>query len=93
MNACTGVLKAHCVATTTSMQGHNRDIGLSLGERLWRHGTHEDVCRQWYPTKAEVQRGLRDDSVFNNTERIHQSLNDMTLGEVYGKRVAAEPGL
>ncbi|MEO7862833.1 MAG: hypothetical protein ABIU05_20820, partial [Nitrospirales bacterium] len=48
-----------------------------VGERLWRHGTHEGVCRKWYATKAEVQRGLRDDSVFNNTERIHQSLNDM----------------
>ena len=56
-----------------------------VGERLWRHVTHEDVSRKWYATKAEVQRGLKDDSVFDNTERIHQSLNDLTPDEVYKK--------
>lgn len=79
--AFTGVLKAHGIAI--SMDGRGRALENSFVERLWRSVKYEDVYLRGYPTLSELQRGLTDYCVLYNTERRHQSLDDMTPDEVY----------
>jgi putative transposase len=79
--AFTGVLKAHGIAI--SMDGRGRALDNIFVERLWRSVKYEDVYLRGYTTMSELQLGLTDYFAFYNTERRHQSLNDVTPDEVY----------
>ena len=52
-------------------------------ERIWRSVKYEDIYLRGYATVPELRVGLTDDFVSYNTERRHQSLNDVTPDEVY----------
>ena len=78
--AFTGVLAAHGIAI--SMDGRGRALDNIFVERLWRSVTYEDVDLRGYATVPELRVELADYLRFYNTERLHQSLNDVTPDEV-----------
>ena len=78
--AFTGVLAAHGIAI--SMDGRGRPLDNIFVERLWRSVTYEDVDLRGYATVPELRVELADYLRFYNTERLHQSLNDVTPDEV-----------
>lgn len=80
-DAFTGVLKAHGIAI--SMDGRGRALDNIFVERLWRSVKYEDVYLRGYATLPELLAGLTEYFVCYNTERLHQSLNDVTPDEVY----------
>jgi putative transposase len=52
-------------------------------ERLWRSVKYEEVYLHDYATVTEARLGLKQYSLFYNTERQHQSLDYRTPQEVY----------
>lgn len=79
--AFTGLLKAHEVKI--SMDGRGRAFDNIFVERLWRSVKYEDVYIRGYATLGELTVGLADYFQFYNTERMHQSLGNLTPDEVY----------
>ena len=80
-DAFTGVLKAQGMASRMDVRG--RALDNIFVERLWRSVKYEDVSLRGSTTLSALQRGLTDYVVCYNTERRHQSLNDVTPDEVY----------
>jgi putative transposase len=80
-DAFTGVLKLHGI--TISMDGRGRALDNIFVERLWRSVKHEDIYLKGYVNMLELQMGLTEYFEFYNTERPHQSLDNLTPAVVY----------
>jgi putative transposase len=65
------------------MDGRGRALDHIFVERLWRSVKYEDVYLRGYATVPELRVGLTEYFVGYNTDRRHQSLNDVTPDEVY----------
>jgi putative transposase len=79
--AFTGKLVASGVAV--SMDGKGRCLDNVFVERLWRTVKYEDLYLRCYETVAELEQGLMRYFPFYNEERLHQSLEYRTPGQVY----------
>jgi putative transposase len=82
----TGRLEAARVAI--SMDGRGRALDNVFVERLWRSVKYECLYLHGFGTVPELERGLRDYFEFYCHERPHQSLEDRTPAEVYGRRAS-----
>jgi putative transposase len=67
-----------------SMDGRGRALDNIFVERLWRSVKWEHVYLQNHQTMAEAGQGLAQYFAFYNHERLHQSLDYRTPGQVYG---------
>jgi putative transposase len=74
-----------------SMDGKGRCLDNVFVERLWRSVKYEDLYLRCYDTVPELSRGLGRYFPFYNEERLHQSLDYRTPGEVFrqGRQRAA----
>jgi putative transposase len=79
--AWTGRLEAAGVAV--SMDGRGRCLDNVFVERLWRSVKYEDIYLHGYEGVPELRTGLGRYFPFYNEERLHQSLEYRTPGEVY----------
>jgi putative transposase len=81
-----------------SMDGRGRCLDNVFVERLWRTVKYENIYLHGYQSVQELQRGLGSYFLFYNQERLHQSLEYRTPGEVYrggrgkGSKVARAKG-
>lgn len=66
-----------------SRDGKGRAFDNIFVERLWRSVKYEEVYLKDYTTVREAVRELNDYFRFYNTERLHQSLEYNTPGNVY----------
>jgi len=66
-----------------SMDGKGRWLDNAFTERLWRSLKYEEVYLKAYESVREARRSIRTWMDFYNSERIHQSLDRKTSGEVY----------
>ena len=66
-----------------SMDGSGRCFDNIFVERLWRSVKHEDIYLHDYETVGEVRAGLGRYFPIYNDERLHQSLDYQTPGQVY----------
>jgi len=66
------------------MDGRGRALDNVFVERLWRSVKYEEVYLHDYATPREAHQGLDFYFRFYNRERVHQSLDYRTPGEVYG---------
>jgi putative transposase len=87
--AFTQLLLAAGVAV--SMDGKGRCLDNVFVERLWRTLKYEDIYLNGYETVPQLETGLGQYFPFYNEERLHQSLDYRTPGQVYreGQRKAA----
>jgi putative transposase len=69
-----------------SMDGRGRALDNIFVERLWRTVKYEYVYLQEIETVQEARLGLQNYFHFYNHERIHQSLDYRTPGEVFTGR-------
>src|SRR4030088_1007288 len=79
--AWTGRLLSAGVAV--SMDGKGRCLDNVFVERLWRSVKYEEVYLRWPEAGPHVSQGLGRYFPFYNEERLHQSLDYRTPGEVY----------
>jgi putative transposase len=79
--AFTGRLLSAGVAV--SMDGRGRCLDNVFVERLWRSVKYEDIYLKGYETVPQLESGLLRYFPFYNDERVHQSLEYRTPGEVY----------
>ena len=70
-----------------SMDGKGRCLDNVFVERLWRTVKYEEVYLWRHETVLAVETGLAKYFPFYNHERPHQSLENRTPSEVYGKGV------
>jgi len=68
-----------------SMDGKGRCLDNVFVERLWRTVKYEEVYLWRHETVPALQAGLTRYFPFYNHERCHQSLENRTPAEVYGK--------
>src|SRR5271165_4933288 len=68
-----------------SMDGKGRCLDNVFVERLWRDVKYEEVYLWRHETVPALQAGLARYFPFYNQERRHQSLENRTPAEVYGK--------
>lgn len=80
-NAFTGVLKDHSIQI--SMDGKGRAMDNIFIERLWRSVKYEEIYTKEYSSVTELVQALKVYFEFYNSERTHQSLDDLTPSEVY----------
>ena len=80
-DAFTSVLLAHGIAI--SMDGRGRALDNIFVERFWRTIKYEDIYLKSYGSVPELMLGLTEYFRFYNTERMHQSLGNMTPKDVY----------
>ena len=66
-----------------SMDGKGRVCDNIFVERLWRTVKYEEVYLSEYRTGWDAEKGLSRYFRFYNEERPHQSLQNMTIAEVY----------
>jgi putative transposase len=66
-----------------SMDGRGRVFDNIFTERLWRSVKYEEVYLHDYKSVIEARESLGKYLKFYNNERLHQSLNYMTPGEIY----------
>jgi len=71
--------------TRISMDGRGRALDNVFIERVWRSLKYENVYLMDYPDIASLRAGVDDYFRFYNYERPHQSLQNQTPAEVYGK--------
>ncbi len=69
-----------------SMDGKGRCLDNVFVERLWRMVKYEEVYLWRHETAPALQVGLARYFPFYNQERRHQSLENRTPAEVYGKK-------
>lgn len=69
-----------------SMDGKGRAIDNIFVERLWRTVKYENIYLNSYSNGHDLERGLIEYFDFYNYSRFHESLNNMTPGEVYEKQ-------
>jgi putative transposase len=79
--AFTQLLEAAGVAV--SMDGKGRCLDNVFVERLWRTLKYEDIYLKGYETVPQLETGLGRYFPFYNEERLHQSLDYRTPGQVY----------
>ena len=79
----TGRLEA--AGAKVSMDGKGRCLDNVFVERLWRTVKYEEVYLWRHETVPALASGLRRYFRYYNRERRHQSLDDRTPAEVYGK--------
>src|SRR5471032_1112 len=78
--------------TQVSMDGRGRCLDNVFVERMWRTVKYEYVYL-WRPEAVPVlAAGLKTYFGFYNEQRTHQSLEDRTPAEVYGKRSRSPKG-
>jgi putative transposase len=77
----TGRLEAAGVAV--SRDGRGRALDNVFVERLWRSVKYEDIYIKSYENVVELEAGLSAYFTFYDEERLHQSLDYRTPGEVY----------
>ena len=77
----TGVLKANNVQI--SMDGKGRWVDDVFVERLWRSVEYEEVYLKAYDDMRSAKRSLDAHLRLCNSERRHQSLNDVTPDTVH----------
>jgi putative transposase len=77
----TGRLEGAGVAV--SRDGRGRALDNVFVERLWRSVKYEDIYIKDYERVAELETGLTAYFQFYDEERLHQSLDYRTPGEVY----------
>jgi putative transposase len=70
-----------------SMDGKGRCLDNVFVERLWRTVKYEEVYLWRHETVPALQAGLARYFPFYNQERRHQSLENRTPAEVYGKKL------
>jgi putative transposase len=75
-----------------SMDGKGRCLDNVFVERLWRTVKYEEVYLWRHETVPLLERGLTKYFPFYNRERRHQSLENRTPAEVYGKEVKSPKG-
>jgi putative transposase len=80
-NAFTGILKEQGISI--SMDGRGRALDNIFVERLWRSVKYEEVYLHDYQSVPEAIKGLRKYFLFDNRERLHQSLEYKTPEDVY----------
>ena len=80
-NAFTGALKEHSIKI--SMDGKGRAMDNIFIERLWRSVKYEEIYIKEYSSVTELVKELKIYFEFYNSERPHQSLDDLTPDEVY----------
>jgi len=68
-----------------SMDGRGRWLDNVFVERLWRTVKYEEIYLWCHETVASLESGLTRYFGYYNHERRHQSLNDQTPAEVYGR--------
>ena len=73
-----------------SMDGKGRAYDNIFVERLWRTVKYEDVYLNGYETMSEAREGLRKYFKFYNWDRLHQSLNYKTPGQIYCANLESE---
>jgi putative transposase len=66
-----------------SMDGRGRCFDNIFVERLWRSVKYEDIYLKDYETIGEVRTGLEHYFPMYNDERLHESLDYRTPGQVY----------
>jgi putative transposase len=66
-----------------SMDGKGRCLDNVFVERLWRTLKYEDIYLKGYETVPQLESGLGRYFPFYNEERLHQSLDYRTPGQVY----------
>ena len=66
-----------------SMDGRGRCFDNIFVERLWRSVKYEDIFLHDYETIGEVRTGLEHYFPMYNDERLHESLDYRTPGQVY----------
>ena len=66
-----------------SLDGRGRVFDNIFIERLWRTVKYGNIYVQEYQTILDVKQGLKTYFNLYNTERLHQSLEYQTPGEVY----------
>ncbi len=66
-----------------SMDGRGRYLDNIFTERLWRTVKYEDVFLKSYRNIGEAREGLSEYFHFYNTERRHQSLENLTPADIY----------
>ncbi len=87
----TGRLEAAGIAV--SRDGRGRALDNVFVERLWRSVKYEDIYIKDYDNVTELDAGLSAYFHFYDEERLHQSLDYRTPGEVYrGGLGQATPG-
>lgn len=69
------------------MNGKGRWIDNVFIEILWRSLKYEEVYLKAYELVKEARESIKTWIEFYNTERTHQSLDQMTLDEVYSQVV------
>ena len=77
----TGRLEAAGVAV--SRDGRGRALDNVFVERLWRSVKYEDIYIKNYDHVIDLEAGLSAYFQFYNEERLHQSLDYCTPGEIY----------
>ena len=60
------------------MDGKGRWIDNVMIERFWRSLKYEEVYLKVYSSPKEAELEIRNNIVFYNEQRYHQSLNDLT---------------
>jgi putative transposase len=86
--AWTGRLES--AGVSVSMDGRGRCLDNVFVERLWRSVKYEDIYLHGYEGVPELRTGLGNYFPFYNEERLHQSLEYRTPGEVYRGRRGKE---
>jgi putative transposase len=77
-----------------SMDGKGRCLDNVFVERLWRSVKYEEIYLRCYETVPQLSKGLERYFPFYNEERLHQSLDYRTPGQLYreGRSKAAAAG-
>lgn len=83
----TKVLKS--AGVRISMDGKGRAFDNIFVERLWRSLKYEEVYLKDYEAVREAEEGINTYFAFYNNDRPHQSLDDMTPAEMYGRHGGA----
>jgi putative transposase len=84
--------KIEAAGAKVSMDGKGRCLDNVFVERLWRTVKYEEVYLWRHETVPALQAGLARYFPFYNQERRHQSLENRTPAEVYGKRLKSPKG-
>jgi putative transposase len=79
--AFTSVLKLNKIKI--SMDGKGRWVDNVFIERLWRSVKYEDIYLKEYASVQKLREGLNTYFKYYNSERTHQSLENLTPDEVY----------
>ena len=78
--------RVEAAGAKVSMDGKGRCLDNVFVERLWRSVKYEEVYLWRHETVPALQAGLARYFPFYNHERRHQSLENRTPAEVYGKK-------